>query len=303
MAKNSLKTKKRKNRSCIAEAQKLFYKRLIGGEVIRRDGAVEVLRKGGLKSGEINRLDPDQVLDDILENDLIVEVDEQICLAKCHRQSMCKLFQEMPILNKSTIYKDSKKRIAKKTVDVLIGDDDIHSVYFTLGTTVYQIAKVLSTIESDKQLRIHTNSILVLCELGPHLDVYPKLAGELHLHKGAVYDDFSLRRVHELNIDTVVCSFSEVSFDSGFSSDSVRDKPEKISNLKAAKAKKILIPLCWEKFAVPAPDRQVATRQDLCSDKEYIFIVDPPENWQEDTDRREDYAKWNALSNVHFIFC
>lgn len=289
----------RRARSIKAEMLKILYAKLMEtGEVLRSE-ANNLLIDGGVSLNEIKRQDSekepkkqdaekviDEVFKQIKNSSPAVIISEKDNLKFNGPISdtgvlKCPMFEKMIIMSRYNVFNESKQKIADKTLELLLQDSAIHSVYFTLGTTVFYVAQNYGEMENhddENVLTIYTNSIPILCELGPKRLVKPFLLGDLNLNKGTAYNKPFLKIVQELNIDAVVCSFSGFSFDVGFASeDQLEDESEKCSNLIHNKAQKILIPLCWEKFGIA--DVEVTTIDQLCPKKKYTIILNPPSDF------------------------
>lgn len=264
---------------------------------------------------------------DIL-NESLIRLDGKKIVFEVHKRTIpCPFYKEMDIdINDSPT--GSKLSVARKTVEFL-NEQNIKLAYFTLGTTVLEVAKVYKEWSLDKEkykkrkfkpFNIYSNSIPIICELGPYGLVYPYLMGTIYLDKAGVYNDNSLEGVNDLGLDTVVCSFKGLSYDHGFTSNhQTEDRPEKRSNLLNNRASKIVIPLCWDKFGNTVEDNSIAPIGDIIKyneeaesgkdnrvKKKYYIITNRPSNWETAGDeysqtRCKEFAKWKQLIDNQIV--
>ena len=203
---------------------------------------------------------------------------------------------------------EQKRRLAEATfIFIKKNKKQIDEIIAGTGSTAYRCVQEL--IDNEKELgnmKIHTANLLVL-----HCAVYHKSKnffvevpnGELDLERAALKGDHISDYFQGLkNVDAVITSFSDMSFEEGFRTE-FTDKNSKLADLlpnKSPKCKWIIIPIEWLKIGRAVGNPVAASRGEQLDfadgRRKYVIITDKPSetDWDLEVDgpKLEDLQKW-----------
>lgn len=272
------------------------------GERIEHTDLEEFFTKAGFKKVALKKIQP--IIKALTESSLPVKSTEDYLF-------WADLFDGQAVGRRRHEFRPSKRRMAAKVVDLLIGQKPVvRSVFLGAGTSVLAVVnELIGRIRETSLACVYTNNFLAMSELVRHdLPIPVRVSeGEIKRQDGAIISDEGIKSMNEKRFDALVTGFYGVSYDQGFSSDHTYDRDEKLMNLRPANCSKIYIVLNWEKIG--GIDQIVATvGEAIDPKKEYFIVTDPPRDWQTNPDhaeKLEEIKKWGDLVDrriVQFVY-
>ena len=201
---------------------------------------------------------------------------------------------------------EQKRKLAKVVFSLVKKNKNlIRKMVAGTGTTVRECIHELIHGQKDlENMRIYTPNLLVLHDFIRHKPdkLFVELPnGELDLDRAALAGDKVADYLQELDIDAVITSFSDMSFEKGFCTEFL-DKAGKIANLKptSQKCKWVIIPIEWSKIGTDVGSAVAQSRNEqlnfIGGKRKYIIITNKPSDtdWDEQVDdpKSEDLQKW-----------
>jgi len=121
---------------------------------------------------------------------------------------------EKPFLERSTAQAEEKKRIGMAAAELI---HDHETVFLGSGTTVYEVAKNLS---SRRDLTVITNSLLVIDELKNNENItLISIGGMLRVSEQSFIGHITEQTLLELSADKVVMGIRAISLEQGLTND------------------------------------------------------------------------------------
>jgi DeoR/GlpR family transcriptional regulator of sugar metabolism len=199
----------------------------------------------------------------------------------------------------------SKIKLAEAAISfVKKNKKKIQGLVLGTGTTVHECARELINKENDlEHMRVYTDNLLVLHDFiyyKPDKLYLEMPHGELDMERAALRGDEIADYLRNLDINVVITSFSDMSFDKGFCT-VYQDKAEKFANLcpKSKNCRWVIVPIEWLKIGRKIGNPVAESRDeqlDFANGRKYIIITDRPSetDWDADVDnpKREDLEKW-----------
>lgn len=287
-------------------------------EIYRNKGRVNIIALGDIITKTFGKVGKQTVLKDLADlqsEGFPIEIyEDAVCVPTVGIEGFWKDTQMGERLRKW----ERKRKLAKVVFSLVKKNKNlIRKMVAGTGTTVRECVHELIHGQKDlENMRIYTPNLLVLHDFIRHKPdkLFVELPnGELDLERAALAGDKVADYLQELDIDAVITSFSDMSFEKGFCTEFL-DKAGKIANLNptSPKCKWIIIPIEWSKIGTDVGSPVAQSRNDqlnfIGGKRKYFIITNKPSDtdWDAEVDdpKLEDLQKWqNAYpGDVEIIY-